>query len=116
MESPSETVLVCNDLIFTSKVTSTAKTLGTPVRVAASATAAASSVSETTRTVIVDLHDPPASPEDLATLRAAAPQATLVAYGSHVDTARLQAAADAGCDLVLARSQFVERLSQILGG
>ena len=34
----------------------------------------------------------------------------VVAYGSHVDTASLQAARTAGCDPVLPRSKFVKEL------
>jgi hypothetical protein len=34
----------------------------------------------------------------------------LVAYGSHVDAGTLRVAREAGCDLVLPRSQFVEEL------
>jgi DNA-binding NarL/FixJ family response regulator len=34
----------------------------------------------------------------------------MVAYGSHVDAATLRAAREAGCDVVLPRSQFVENL------
>jgi len=39
----------------------------------------------------------------------------LVGYGSHVDAARLKAAREAGCDLVLPRSAFFERLPQEIG-
>lgn len=40
--------------------------------------------------------------------------ARVVAYGSHVDTALLAAAEDAGCTEVLPRSRFFSRLPQIL--
>jgi CheY-like chemotaxis protein len=36
---------------------------------------------------------------------------TIVGYGSHVDAATLKAARDAGCDVVLPRSKFVEDLA-----
>jgi hypothetical protein len=38
----------------------------------------------------------------------------VVAYGSHVDTATLRAAREAGCDVVLPRSKFVEELPTAL--
>jgi DNA-binding NarL/FixJ family response regulator len=44
--------------------------------------------------------------DDVAALRIAAPDARIVAFGSHVDEARLESARAAGADLVLARSQF----------
>ena len=39
---------------------------------------------------------------------------TIIGYGSHVDTATLKAARDAGCDVVLPRSKFVEELAHLL--
>ena len=38
------------------------------------------------------------------------PLPKVIAYGSHVDADRLRAARTAGCDLVLPRSAFVDRL------
>jgi len=40
-----------------------------------------------------------------------APRPVVVGYGSHVDTATLQAARDAGCDVVWPRSKFVAELA-----
>ncbi len=64
------------------------------------------------RCILVDLSNPGL---DIAALvRALRPNVGpvhyLVAYGSHVDAATLKAARDAGCDLVLPRSKFVEEL------
>jgi DNA-binding NarL/FixJ family response regulator len=42
----------------------------------------------------------------VAAVRAAAPNARVVAYGSHVDDAALERAREHGADLVLARSRF----------
>jgi hypothetical protein len=39
----------------------------------------------------------------------------VIAYGSHVEAATLHAAREAGCDLVLPRSRFVEELPVSLG-
>jgi hypothetical protein len=52
--------------------------------------------------VVVDLAREP----DLGALRAAAPEARILAFGPHVDDDRLEAARAAGADLVLARSRF----------
>jgi hypothetical protein len=38
----------------------------------------------------------------------------VVGFGSHVDRARLEAAREAGCDEVLARSAFFARLAGIV--
>jgi hypothetical protein len=37
-----------------------------------------------------------------------------IGFGSHVDRERLEAARRAGCDLVLARSEFFRRLSDVI--
>jgi len=42
-------------------------------------------------------------------------RARVIAYGSHVDRRVLEAAQAAGASLVLPRSQFFSRLSQLLG-
>jgi hypothetical protein len=52
--------------------------------------------------VVVDLARDP----DLGALRAAAPDARILAFGPHVEDDRLEAARAAGADLVLARSRF----------
>ena len=61
--------------------------------------------------VILDLHNPGL---DLATLLPALKtqgDPYVVGYGSHVDAATLAKAREAGCDLVLPRSKFVESLA-----
>ena len=117
--SPREDVaLVCTDLMFTSKVTGTGKELGRKVRVFPSAKAATAAVHPDLRVALLDLSNPKNTPpEDVSAWKAALPpQAVLIAYGSHVDVPALQAAREAGCDAVLPRSAFVQRLTQILAG
>ena len=38
-----------------------------------------------------------------------------IGFGSHVDVETLEAATAAGCDVVLARSEFFRRLPELLG-
>lgn len=106
-------LMLCDDLIFTSRVTATARAHGlavTPVRSAEQAAGRARD--NPPRCVIVDLHTPGLDlPALLAELRAACPaMPRVVAYGSHVDAERLKAARQAGCDVVLPRSKFVADL------
>ena len=106
-------LMICDDLIFTSRVTATARAHGktvTPVRSAEQAVRLARE--SPPRCVVVDLHvsglDLPAL---LAELRAACPaMPRVIGYGSHVDAERLKAARQAGCDTVLPRSKFVAEL------
>jgi CheY-like chemotaxis protein len=110
-------LLLSDDLIFTSRVTSTARDLGLTVKAARSADALVELAERTPPTcVLVDLHNPgldlPALMARLAATCAAMPR--VVGYGSHVDTATLRAAREAGCDPVLPRSKFVEDLPTAL--
>ena len=113
-----DVALVCTDLLFTSKVTGTGKELGRQVRVYPSAKSAATAASPDLKIALLDLSNPKNTPpEDIRAWKAALPDgAVLIAYGSHVDVPALQAAREAGCDLVLPRSAFVQRLPQLLGG
>ena len=109
-------ILLSDDLIFTSRVTGTARDLGLPVAAARTPAALLDLAARQPPTcVIVDLAH---AGLDLAALIAGLDQLPhrprIVAYGSHVDTASLRAARDAGCDVVLPRSKFVEDLPAAL--
>jgi CheY-like chemotaxis protein len=110
-------VLLCDDLIFVSRVTGTARNLGLTVKAARSTAGVQSLIQQQTPTcVIVDLHN---AGLDIAALvkelnTTCDPRPFVVGYGSHVAAAVLKAAREAGCDLVLPRSKFVEDLPQEL--
>lgn len=63
--------------------------------------------------VAVDLGRPDAV-DGVRRLRAAGSTARIIAYGSHVDGERLAEARGAGCDEVLARSEFFADLAAVL--
>jgi CheY-like chemotaxis protein len=106
-------LLLSDDLIFISRITGTARALGLTVQ---SARSAAALVELARRSpplgVLIDLHNPgldlPALLRDLTGVCPSMPR--VIAYGSHVEAATLHAAREAGCDLVLPRSKFVEEL------
>jgi DNA-binding NarL/FixJ family response regulator len=105
-------------MLFSSRITGTALALGLKINVAKSVTDLTSQARERMPTcIIIDLSHPglqlPVLIRDLHD--AGTPMPRLVAYGSHVDAATLRAAREAGCDVVLPRSQFVEKLPQELG-
>lgn len=108
-------LLISRDLFFTSKVTGTAQQLGLVVDVVPDCAAAIPRVTDgTVGCVFVDLGHPVAG---LAELIAAAPVAkrpAVLAFGSHVATAVLEAAKEAGCDEVLPRSRFSAELPDLL--
>jgi CheY-like chemotaxis protein len=110
-------LLLCDDMIFTSRITGTARALGLNVKPARSVEALeALARQRAPDCVIVDLSNPGmVIAELMARLGAVCPRTPrVVAYGSHVETATLRAAREAGCDPVLPRSKFVEELPQKL--
>ncbi len=112
-------LMICDDLMFTSRVSATARAKGLTVTPVRSAEDAVRRARETPPAcVIVDLHTSGADLTGLlAGLREACPtMPRVVAYGSHVNKELLQSAREAGCDLVLPRSKFANGLETELAG
>ena len=109
--------VLCDDMIFTSRITGTAQALGLVVRPARSIDELKALLQQQMpRCVIVDLSNSGLEIDNLiAHLREnCSSMPRVVGYGSHVDTATLKNARKAGCDPVLPRSQFVEELPKQL--
>jgi hypothetical protein len=110
-------LLLCRDLIFTTKVTGTAAELGYLILVA-SAEPQVKFMIETCRprVVFVDLTaGEMATPDALnAYLELAGPNVRFVAFGPHVEADTLAAAKAAGCHLVMPRSKFVAELPDLM--
>jgi|SRR5438132_8407567 len=109
--------VLCDDMIFTSRITGTAQALGLKMKPARSMAALQALITgHWPNCIIVDLANPSLDlVELLGFLKESGtnvPQ--VIAYGSHVDTATLKAAREAGCDVVLPRSKFVEDLPKAL--
>jgi len=111
-----DAILLCQDLIFTSKITGTARDLGYRVLVAGNDALARSQLEHwQPRTVIVDLSASElCRPEALLAYRSIAPNARFFAFGSHVETETLAMARDLGCDPVLPRSKFTAELPDLM--
>jgi CheY-like chemotaxis protein len=112
------TLLLCDDLMFASRISGEARALGSTVKQVRSPDQLLDLTrQETPSCVLVDLAFPGLDLSDLfRRLAEACPSPPRVAaYGSHVDTERLRAARSAGCDPVLPRSKVVEELPRILG-
>lgn len=110
-------LLLSDDLIFTSRIAGTGRSLGLTVRQARSVAALEQLARELAPAcVLLDLnHSGLDVPDLIVRLREACPRMPrLVGYGSHVDAASLKAARAAGCDVVLPRSAFVEQLPEQL--
>jgi DNA-binding NarL/FixJ family response regulator len=111
--------MVCDDLIFFSRVAGTARAAGLAVKQARTAAAALDLArQQPPGGVIIDLHTEGLDVAALlAELRAVCPvMPRAVAFGSHVAADTLRAAREAGCDQVMPRSQFVAELEANLAG
>ena len=106
-----------NDLMFSSRVAGVAQQLGLQLRMIGSL----ANLLDEAKTagcsfVLIDLTLPGLNPAAaVEQIKAAFPNAELVAYGPHVHEARLQSAAAAGCNEVLTRGQFHQNMEQVLG-
>ena len=109
-------LILSDDLIFTSRITGAARDYGASAQVVRNVDAAISAAQrEPPSCVIVDLALIGGRMVELIGALASLPsRPRLIAYGSHVDTESLRSATEAGCDVVLPRSRFVEVLPRDL--
>jgi PleD family two-component response regulator len=109
---------VLDDLMFTSKIKTTASQLGVAVTFARSAEAALGEMRKSAPSlVILDLNNARTDPLGLVASMKQDPalaSVRTVGYASHVMTDVIDAARRAGVSDVLARSAFSQRLAEIL--
>ncbi len=119
MESERKKALaVLNDLMFTVKIQEAAKRAGLDLVFVKSKGDALDRAKEDPAVIILDLNHAAAEPLELISLLKANPGTSgipLVGYVSHVQLDLRQAAGEAGCDVVVARSAFVQNLPELLG-
>jgi len=113
-----EILVLVDDLFFSSKIASTAQSCGVPVQfVKTKETLIERAKSEIPSLIIVDLNGFTTQPLD--TIRALKSDPDLrstpvLAFLSHVQTELKEKALLAGCNIVIPRSAFSQRLAQIL--
>ena len=111
-------LVAIDDLMLSSRVSTAARAVGASIRFTRSPDAVMAAAREATPAlVIVDLNSARVKPlEILAALAADPALAAVPTVGcvSHVDTATIDAARNAGVKRILARSAFVEQLPQLL--
>jgi len=106
-------LVLCDDLIFFSRVAGSARAVGLVVRQAKTPTDALALAREHAPVgVIIDLQNPGLDLLGLlADLKAVCPvMPRVIAFGSHVEADVLKAARQAGCDRVMPRSLFAKEL------
>lgn len=103
------------DLIFATKVTSTARSMGASIKLVRSADALGEALSTgQDRLVLIDLNAE--GVDVLSAIRAcsAAPhRPRTICYASHMQAELIEAARQAGADEVMARSAFVAKLPRL---
>lgn len=105
------TILLLNDdLLDSSRIAGHGRAAGHTVVTARDANALRNALHQQPNVVILDLHNPSLDVAVLVPELRTAGVAMIVGYGSHVDTIRLKMARQAGCDVVLPRSAFFEKL------
>ena len=105
--------IIVVDLMFQSRIRAAVEQLGMEPRVADVAPAANIAVAARPALVVIDLHA--AGIDVPAVIRAAkAVGSKVLAFGRHTEPATLRAAREAGADSVVARSQLVEELPELL--
>ena len=110
-------VAVLEDLFFTVKINESAKRAGFPIQFVKSEKDVLEKAAEHPALIILDLNFSGIDPLGLiAKLKSseATKAISLIGYLSHVQGDLKQAAHEAGCDMVLARSAFSQNLPQIL--
>ena len=108
-------LLLTRDLMFTSKITSTAASLGLRIDTVSTVEQLQLRAAETSpRVVFLDLSSPDFDPSLVIAALPSAGRPRVIAFGSHVDEARLNEARAAGCDEVLPRSKFSATLPELL--
>ena len=111
----SKLLLVSGDLMLGARVDGAARQLGLTMHTVGEQSATVAAVDENYRVVLVDLRTSGVNVADLVeSLRQAADNLVIVACAPHVHEERLEAARQAGCDLVVTRGQLDRELEQIL--
>ena len=109
---------VLDDLMFTSKIKTTASQLGVAVAFARSTDGALAEMRKSAPSlVILDLNNPRTNPLGIVAAMKQDPALaaiSTVGYVSHVQTDVIAAAREAGVGDVLARSAFTQQLPEIL--
>lgn len=108
-------VYLTADLLFASRIEQAARQQSVGLSIVRNAEAALAAIGEQTQLLMIDLT---LSGLDIASLVADArdsyPTLQILAYGPHVQAARLEAAREAGCHQVLTRGQFDREATAII--
>jgi hypothetical protein len=109
MPDPTPILILVRDLIFSTKITATARAANCPIKLMRDPSKLAG---ESGTRLIVDLNLEGAIPAAIAWKQATGGE--VIGFVSHVDTALIVAARAGGIDRVMPRSEFVRVLPELL--
>lgn len=108
-------IALVTDMIFGTKIASTARSVGVDLAAARSVDALREKLNGDVKLVLIDMNAEGVDPAGAIAAAKAAPSAPhVLAYLSHVQTDLAEAAREAGADEVLPRSKFSADLPAIL--
>ncbi len=114
MEQPAKVLVVMSDLFFSGKIIDAAKRLGLTAEIVKDKTLALEKARANPPLVVIDLNCAAADPVNLIAAIKAETNVPMIGFVSHVQTELRQQAQQAGCDNVVARSVFAEKLPEML--
>ena len=118
VETTTVSVLfLTKDLLFSSRIVGVAQSRQIELSVVSEADQLlANTTAKQVELVLLDLSTPSCDPKQLLPQlrRLARPPKAVVAFGPHVHEAKLTAAEETGCDQVLSRGEFNNRIAEVL--
>ncbi len=112
---PNSGLLLCSDFFFISKITSTGSALDYPIKSISTAQQLTDQMANPdVNTLFVDLDSVKISPAQIVALVIPREKVKILGFGSHVNTAALKAANEAGFDAIMPRSKLSTNLPQII--
>jgi DNA-binding NarL/FixJ family response regulator len=109
----SSVVVAVSDLLFQTRIEGAVRATGSTVILADRAAALEHALDQRPSVVVVDVHETAfRAPEAIS--RATAAGARVLAFGRHTAPGDLRAARNAGAEIVVPRSDLVERLPELL--
>ena len=112
---PVDVVFLSDDLMFAPRVSGAVLSAGWTLReVGTPAAAIASTETDTPRLLIVDLETTSLNIQELVSDLPPTDKPSVLAFGPHVHHERLEAAREAGCNMVVSRGRFSSDLPSLL--